>query len=519
MIVQKILALMFLITGLAISNNVWSSQAGFVQFVNGNVTLTTAKGSTLTVHKGDPINEGDTITTSRAASAQVKMQDGGFIAVRPDTQLKFDSFKFSSNRGDAESSFFSLIKGGFRAITGLIGRDRKQDYHITTTTATIGIRGTDHETIMVLPGDPLVVAGLAVPGVYNKVNMGETSITTAVGSINVTQNQMGFAGGMSQMPVILPINADLFTVPPPASAGAKFNSSGNQAARTTLDMSTSVSQAPVQAQAISPIIMAVAPPTVVPVIQLQAAQQAFTGGFAPGVYSSSSGLSGIETAVAPNAPGTAVVNTELLPIALGGSLTFNSYGLIDDTPSGGYIRIGTASNVDVGGVANVIEWGRWSNGTIVAGGWYNGLTFGPNQGWSYLVGVQTPSLPVTGNYTFNLMGGTSPTVSDGVGGGLGLGHLISGATNVNFGSATVSGNLMMGFNGNSVYNMTYSGSPTAIGTTATTVSQSGINLCGTGCSTTVVGQFYGTNANYLGVGYMITTNSNFNINGVAAYKR
>ena len=44
---------------------------------------------------------------------------------------------------DSGRTVFSLLKGGFRAITGLIGKTRKDDYSIQTSVATIGIRGTD----------------------------------------------------------------------------------------------------------------------------------------------------------------------------------------------------------------------------------------------------------------------------------------------------------------------------------------------------------------------------------------
>ncbi|CAG4883147.1 exported protein of unknown function [Georgfuchsia toluolica] len=185
----------------------WADTAGHIQFVNGDVQVVSPGGMARALRKGDAINEGDTISSARDASAQVKMVDGGFIAVRPDTQLKFDSFKFSTRQGEPENSFFSLVKGSFRAVTGLIGRVNRQEYKITTPVATIGIRGTDHETAFVpnaLPGVPA--------GAYSKVNLGETSLTTDVGSINVKPNQMGYARGMTHIPELLPINTNLFTV-------------------------------------------------------------------------------------------------------------------------------------------------------------------------------------------------------------------------------------------------------------------------------------------------------------------
>lgn len=184
--------------------------AGHVQFVHGVVQVTTPGGQVRTVQKGDALNEGDTLTSAAKASAQIRMQDGGFIAVRPDTRMKFDQFRFSGKEDGEEKSFFSLFKGGFRAVTGLIGRINKQNYKITTPAATIGIRGTDHETFLVTPDSPL--AQFAPSGAYSKVNTGETTLTTDKGTINVQPNQMGFAGGMNQVPQLQPLNTNIFTV-------------------------------------------------------------------------------------------------------------------------------------------------------------------------------------------------------------------------------------------------------------------------------------------------------------------
>jgi hypothetical protein len=193
--------------------------AGYAQFVNGNVQITNSAGQIHILQKGDAVSESDTLTTSKGASAQIKMRDGGFVVIRPDSQLKFDSFIFSGEEDGTEQNFFSLLRGGVRAITGLIGHLHKANYHITTTSSTIGIRGTDHETFVVVPGSKL--AETVPAGTYNKVNAGETTMTTDKGVINILPNQMGFAGGMDQMPQLQPVNLNIFTVTPAPLSQAK----------------------------------------------------------------------------------------------------------------------------------------------------------------------------------------------------------------------------------------------------------------------------------------------------------
>ena len=200
----------------------YAVDAGHAQFVNGSVRISSADGQKSILKKGGVVREGDTLTTASAASAQIKMLDGGLIAVRSDTKLKFDTFKFNGTQDGSERSFFSLFTGGFRAVTGLIGKLHKSSFRITTAAATIGIRGTDHETFVVTAGSPM--AAVAPIGTYNKVNWGETTMTTAKGTISVLPNQMGYVSAADQMPELKPLNTRLFT----ATSGPLTKANGSK---------------------------------------------------------------------------------------------------------------------------------------------------------------------------------------------------------------------------------------------------------------------------------------------------
>lgn len=231
--------------------------AGHTQFVNGSVQITNAAGQTRALQKGDVVHESDTITTTKDSSAQIKMRDNGLIAIRPDSRLRFDSFVFTGEQDGKEQSFFSLIRGGFRAITGLIGKKNKENYRITTAAATIGIRGTDHETFVVVPGSEL--AKVAPVGTYNKVNTGETIMITEKGSVNILPNQMGFVAAADQMPQLQPVNLKLFTaVPSPAMQGGTTDGTGRE---------STVVDGAVQEQNMAPENAAPANPTLRPIIE------------------------------------------------------------------------------------------------------------------------------------------------------------------------------------------------------------------------------------------------------------
>src|SRR5450756_313992 len=216
---KVLFSLVAMLVLLSNSGSVYAAIAGRVQFVHGTVQLTSATGVTHAIKKGEAVNEGDTLVSALGAYTQIRMEDGGMVAMRPDTKLKIDRFTFDGQQDGTERSFFSVFKGGFRAITGTIGKKNKVNYRITTPATTIGIRGTDHETFVVTPDSSL--AATTPVGTYNKVNLGETSMTTEKGVVFVLPNQMGFVGAPDQMPQLQPVNLNIFTVAAqPAAQGS-----------------------------------------------------------------------------------------------------------------------------------------------------------------------------------------------------------------------------------------------------------------------------------------------------------
>ena len=118
------------------------ADAGRFQFVYGKVEVIGTDGSSRPAKRGLQVREGETIRTSRRSAAQLKMVDGAALAVRPRTEVRIDQYSYE-RKPKKDRSFFSLVRGTFRAITGLIGRNNRESYKVRTATATIGIRGSD----------------------------------------------------------------------------------------------------------------------------------------------------------------------------------------------------------------------------------------------------------------------------------------------------------------------------------------------------------------------------------------
>jgi len=158
---------------------------GTVDAASGSSAIVDQSGKSTPIAVGLKIYEGQTINSAQDGEIHLVTEDGGIIAVRPNTVFRVDAYKAEGN--DSDKIFMSLLKGTVRSITGWIGKFNNSAYRITTPTATIGIRGTDHETTVIEKGDG------DEAGTYDNVNEGSTEIRTPHGVTAVTPGQFAFA--------------------------------------------------------------------------------------------------------------------------------------------------------------------------------------------------------------------------------------------------------------------------------------------------------------------------------------
>jgi hypothetical protein len=176
-----------------------AATAGAFQFVSGDVRLLLAAGAERPARKGTPLATGDTIATARDGTAQIKMGDGAIIVVQPESRLTVVEFRYAGMEDGSEKVVYRLEQGGFRAITGAIGRSHKDNYLIQTPIAHMGVRGTDHESYYLPSGGP----NGSPAGVYNKVNVGAVYIRTTAGEVVVHPSQTGYAASAKDTPRLL----------------------------------------------------------------------------------------------------------------------------------------------------------------------------------------------------------------------------------------------------------------------------------------------------------------------------
>ncbi len=166
---------------LSFAGRVWAAEpAGKVDAVVGQVTVAGADGAIRSLAKDNPVFAGDIISTGPNSRVRIVFSDEGVIFLRPSTRFVIDSYKHSGDKQQDESKF-SLVKGGFRSVTGAIGQANKDKVKIETPVATIGIRGTDHEGRF-CAGDCLDLTNIGVSappdGLYTATNVGQTVVGT-----------------------------------------------------------------------------------------------------------------------------------------------------------------------------------------------------------------------------------------------------------------------------------------------------------------------------------------------------
>lgn len=142
------LLLLLLPLPLLIASSTNSTYAGKVILVKGTAIAIDEKGKERKLKRRAQIFSGDTLKTVAKSSMRLVMVDQSVLSLKSDTILKISDYKFSFNEKKKDAMALDLLKGGMRAVTGIIGRRSTDNYKIKTRTAVMGVRGTAMEIIL-----------------------------------------------------------------------------------------------------------------------------------------------------------------------------------------------------------------------------------------------------------------------------------------------------------------------------------------------------------------------------------
>lgn len=144
-----------------------------VTSTTGTVQVQTGTAPARTLRLGDQVNQGDTVSTVGASSVVLKFDDGQVAALSQNSRMTVTAYQYSP-QARSGNILLSLVNGGMRAITGLLGRANPSAVSYRAATATIGIRGTD--------------TTIGTDGTNVVVTVAEGSITFSFGGQTVTVN-------------------------------------------------------------------------------------------------------------------------------------------------------------------------------------------------------------------------------------------------------------------------------------------------------------------------------------------
>src|SRR6267143_1981709 len=151
-----------------------AESAGKVLSADGDALV--LRGShILRLFRGSAVQSGDQIHTGTDGKVLVVFADSGLVWIRANSDFVVDEYSFAQGR--RETAFFSLLKGGARSVTGLIGRRTRSNFRLRVPVATIGIRGTDFSVVICQRDCKDSDGSTAAKGIYGEVIQGRIAVT------------------------------------------------------------------------------------------------------------------------------------------------------------------------------------------------------------------------------------------------------------------------------------------------------------------------------------------------------
>ncbi|QJR11690.1 hypothetical protein DSM104443_02772 [Usitatibacter rugosus] len=125
-----------------IASSLAFAEGGVVSSLEGTATVQSGTGAPRPLRLGDAVVEGDTLVTGPSTTLIVRFDDDQVVALSSRSRLTVSTYKYNAP-AKSGNILLSLVDGGMRALTGLIGKASPDAVTYKARTATIGIRGTD----------------------------------------------------------------------------------------------------------------------------------------------------------------------------------------------------------------------------------------------------------------------------------------------------------------------------------------------------------------------------------------
>jgi hypothetical protein len=193
---------------------------GEVAALSDVVVAQASNGDSRVLSLRSAIREGDLISTSDRAYARIRFSDQSEILVSPNSLVRIDTMRSDETQPAQDGFASSLIKGGLRAVTGLLARRNPLNYRLSTPTATIGIRGTRFLLLYCADDCAGIASSSGQPprnGLHLEVTEGIVFARNSAGETDVGAGEFLFVPSLT-MPgeKVTPANAIRLILPPQA---------------------------------------------------------------------------------------------------------------------------------------------------------------------------------------------------------------------------------------------------------------------------------------------------------------
>lgn len=192
---------------------------GQVTHLSGTLSAKRDDGSAKLLSVKSEVHEGDLLTTEAETYARIKFVDAAEVVLRPGTQLKISAYSFAEGKPQTDNVLLNMLKGGLRAVTGLIGKRNREAVNYSTVTATIGIRGTHFGALSCnndCGGIPTVTGKPPENGLHLDVADGAIVVRNEGGQQQFAAGQFGYVRDAATPPIVVPPQQGIQVTMPPA---------------------------------------------------------------------------------------------------------------------------------------------------------------------------------------------------------------------------------------------------------------------------------------------------------------
>jgi len=159
-----------------------------VALLTGTAQVVTAGGQPRSLSVGAALFNGDSVRTDKASHAVLAFRDRSKVTVIADSEFKLEDVRFTGARSESGNFAVRIIRGGVRALTGLLATNNPKAVTFGITTAVIGLRGTGFDSYVGQHcSTPTVCALAAFNNTWQKV----TELRVGDRVLSVEENQTG----------------------------------------------------------------------------------------------------------------------------------------------------------------------------------------------------------------------------------------------------------------------------------------------------------------------------------------